>query len=142
MTLSWTNENGPPFISEPILFAGIINEYSKKYKFRVENGTPVFYVDLIFFCKFEDANLLVDISQMNPTATIPEEVLKTAENKITDIVIGLFNKLKKAQCDLFEVEDQLYQRYYSYYKKMSGHTLEKLQLKVSVDCQNEKSTRL
>ena len=29
MTLSWTSENGPPWIMEPILFAGIMNEYSK-----------------------------------------------------------------------------------------------------------------
>ena len=37
MTLSCTNENGPPFISEPILFAGIINEYSKKASPQLHN---------------------------------------------------------------------------------------------------------
>ena len=119
-----------------------INEYSKKYKFKIENGLPVYYVELIFFCKFEDANILVDVSKMNPTSTIPDEVLKTAEDKITKTLEGLFKKLKDSKCDLFEVEDLLYQRYHSYYERLSGLTLEKLQLKTSVDCQSEKSTRL
>ncbi|MBR2336822.1 MAG: hypothetical protein IKA61_02630, partial [Clostridia bacterium] len=30
-----------------------VNEYSKKYKFKVEKGIPIYCIDLIFFCKFE-----------------------------------------------------------------------------------------
>ena len=37
MTLSCTNENGPPLISEPILFAGIMNEYSKNANPQLHN---------------------------------------------------------------------------------------------------------
>ena len=88
-----------------------INEYSKKYKFKVENGVPIYSIELIFFCKFEDANILVDVSEMNPTATIPDEVLKTAEDKITKTLESLVEKLKVSKCDLFEVEDLLYQHY-------------------------------
>ena len=37
MTLSCTKEKGPPLISEPILFAGIINEYSKNASPQLHN---------------------------------------------------------------------------------------------------------
>lgn len=119
-----------------------INEHSKKYKFKIENGLPVYCVDLVFYCKFEDANMLVDVSKLNPTADVPKEVLKTAEDKISKTLQSLFNKLKNSNCDLFQVEDALYQKHYFYYERLSGQTLAKLQLKTSVSCQSEKSTRL
>lgn len=119
-----------------------VNEHSKKYRFKIENGMPVYYVDLVFYCKFEDANILVDVSKLNPTADVPNEVLKIAEDKITKTLQDLFYKLKRSNCDLFQVEDALYQKHYFYYKQLSGLTLEKLQLKTSVSCQSEKSTRL
>lgn len=37
MTLSCTNENGPPLIDEPILLAGIIKEYSKNANPQLHN---------------------------------------------------------------------------------------------------------
>ena len=86
--------------------------------------------------------MLVDISKLNPTADVPKEVLKIAENKITQTLQNLFFKLKKSNCDLFQVEDSLYQKHFSHYSRLSGLTLEKLQLKTSVSCQSEKSTRL
>ena len=84
----------------------------------------------------------VDVSNLNPTAEIPKEVLKIAEEKITKTINDLFDKLKRSKCDLFQVEDALYQKYYSHYSKLSGLTLEKLQLKTTIKCQSEKSTRL
>jgi hypothetical protein len=119
-----------------------VNEHTKNYKFKIENGLPVYCIDLTFYCKFEDANMLVGVSDLNPTAEIPKEVLKTAEDKITQTLNSLFNKLKKSKCDLFQVEDSLYQKFFSHYDKLSGLTLEKLQLKTTVKCQSEKSTRL
>ncbi len=119
-----------------------VNEHTKKYKFKIENGLPVYCIDLNFYCKFEDANMQVDVSNLNPTAEIPKEVLKIAEEKITKTINDLFDKLKRSKCDLFQVEDALYQKYYSHYSKLSGLTLEKLQLKATIKCQSEKSTRL
>ena len=119
-----------------------INEYSKKYKFKIEEDLPVYHVDLIFFCKFEDADVQADVQNLNPTAKIPESVLTAAEDKITKTLNSLFNKLISSKCDLFQVEDMLYRFHYSHYKSLSGTTLEKLKLKTSVDCQSEKSTRL
>ena len=119
-----------------------INEYSKKYKLKIENGLPVYTVDIIFFCKYEDADVHADISELNPTATIPNEILKSAEDKITNILKTLFEKLISSNCDLFQVEDLLYRFHYSHYERLSGQTLSKLQLKTSVSCHSEKSTRL
>ncbi len=119
-----------------------INEYSKKYKLKIENGIPVYTVDIIFFCKYEDADVHAEVSELNPTATIPDEVLKAAEDKITKVLTSLFDKLKNSKCDLFQVEDLLYRFHYSHYDKLSGQTLSKLQLKTSVSCHSEKSTRL
>ena len=119
-----------------------INEFSKKYKFKVENGVPIYTIDLIFFCKFEDANILVDISKLNPTAIIPDEILKLAEKRISKTIDGLFEKLKNSKCDLFQVKDLLYQHHFSHYKKLSKSVLDKLQVQTTVDCQSEKSTRL
>ena len=119
-----------------------INEYSKKYKLKIENGLPVYTVDIIFFCKYEDVDVHADVSELNPTATIPNEVLKAAEDKITKVLISLFDKLKNSKCDLFQVEDLLYRFHYSHYERLSGQTLSKLQLKTSVSCHSEKSTRL
>ena len=86
--------------------------------------------------------MLVDVSKLNPTADVPKEVLQIAENKITKTLQSLFKKLKNSNCDLFQVEDALYQKHYFYYEQLSGLTLAKLQLKTSVSCQSEKSTRL
>ena len=119
-----------------------INEFRKKYKFKIENGEPTFYVELVFFCKYEDANIHADVSELNPTTTIPAKVLTSAEEKITKTIEGLFEKLKKSNCDLFQTEEDLYKFYFKHYKNFSGKTLENLKLKVKVDCQSEKSTRL
>ena len=119
-----------------------INEYSKKYRFKIENGMPVYSIDLIFFCKLEDADVHADVSQLNPTATIPDEVLRSAENKIDDTLHTLFDKLISSKSDLFKVEDCLYRFHYSYYNKLAGKTLSLLKLKTSVVCKSEKSTRL
>ncbi|MBQ7373383.1 MAG: hypothetical protein IJW64_02320 [Clostridia bacterium] len=119
-----------------------INEFSKKYKFKVENGKPHYHVKLTFFCKYEDANVHADVSELNPTTTIPEVVLKSAEQKITDTVKSLFDKLKSSNCDLFNTEENLYKYYYKHYNSLSGKTLTDLELTVDIDCQSEKSTRL
>ena len=119
-----------------------INEFSKKYKFSIENGQPTFLVKIVFFCKYEDINVHADVSELNPTTTIAENVLLSAEEKITSTIINLFDKIKKANCDLFQTEEDLYKFYYKYYKNLSGKTLNLLNLKVEIDCQSEKSTRL
>ena len=119
-----------------------INEYSKKYKFIIENGEPVYLVDLVFFCKFEDADVKASVSELIPTATIPENVLKSAEEKIISTLDSLFYKLKSSNCDLFQVEDYLYRYHYSYFDKYKGNALKLMKVKISVDCQSEKSTRL
>ena len=119
-----------------------INEFSKKYKFKIEDGKPIYYVKLVFFCKYEDANVHADVSQLNPTTTIPEEVLLSADKKITDTVKTLFDKLKSSNCDLFNTQEDLYKFYNKYYKTYKGNTLSNLELKVEIDCQSEKSTRL
>lgn len=46
MTFSWTSENGPPFISEPILFAGIRKEYSSSATHQLIN--TMYIIDV--FC--------------------------------------------------------------------------------------------
>ena len=119
-----------------------INEFSKKYKFKIENGKPIYYVKLVFFCKYEDANAHSDVSHLNPTSSIPEEVLLSAEEKITNTVKNLFDKLKSANCDLFHTQEDLYKFYHKYYQTYKGKTLSNLELKVEIDCQSEKSTRL
>ena len=119
-----------------------INEYTKDYRFKIEDGMPVYHVDLVFFCKFEDADIQTDVKNLNPTAKIPDSVLTAAENKITDILNSLFSKLISSKCDLFQVEDMLYRFHYFDYDKLCGSTLSLLQLKTTVDCQSEKSTRL
>lgn len=119
-----------------------INEYSKKYKLKFNNGKPYYHIDLIFFCKYEDANIHASIEQLNPTATIPKQVLDTAEKKIEKTLYSLFEKLKKSNCDIFNITDQMYKFYNKEYEKINDNHFEKVELKTSISCQTEKSTRL
>ena len=119
-----------------------INEFSKKYQLKFENDNPTYFVELVFYCKYEDANVHSDVKELNPTSTIPEKVLSSAEQTIRSTVEKLFEKLQSSNCDLFHVEEDLYKFHYKKYNKFTGSILKDLKIEVKVDCQSEKSTRL
>ncbi|MBE5742487.1 MAG: hypothetical protein E7360_04095 [Clostridiales bacterium] len=119
-----------------------INEFSKKYRLKMIDGKPVYCIDLIFFCKYEDANVHTEVNELNPTAQIPKSVLTKAEEKITKTINGLFEKLKKSNCDIFMITDQTYKFHYKEYQKYGDGIFELVELSTKVDCQTEKSTRL
>ena len=119
-----------------------VNEHYKNYKLKFIDGVPTFVVDIVFFCKYEDANTQYDVSELIPTSPLPEEVLISAEKKINETLTSLFEKLQTSNCDLFQFKNALYKFHYSHYEEFKDNILSKTVLKANVDCQSEKSTRL
>lgn len=119
-----------------------VNEHYKNYKLKFIDGVPTFVVDIVFFCKYEDANIQYDVSELIPTSPLPEEVLSSAEKKINETLTSLFEKLQSSNCDLFQFKNNLYKFHYSHYEEFKDNILSKTVLKANVDCQSEKSTRL
>ena len=119
-----------------------INEYKKKYKLKKEKDGFYFCIDLVFFCKYEDANIQTEITKLNPTATIPNCVLKTAESKIESTLLSLFSKLQKSDCDIFQITDDCYKFFNKDYERLKSDFFKSVKIRTSVDCQTEKSTRL
>ena len=88
-----------------------LEEAEKHFSLKIENK-PVFTVKLTLKCHVEDLDKSEDIGQLFTTETIPENVLRQAEDKIKGIYEKTFEKLKTSGCDLFGLKDELYKYHF------------------------------
>ncbi len=118
-----------------------IEDTKRKYSFSLKDSSPEYKISLSFECRIVSANVNEEISKLNPSAQIPDEVLKAAERKISSVVRSLFKKVKLSNCDLFLIKDALYKFHYSSYESLEQDVLSRTKLLLDVKCESRRSRR-
>ena len=117
-----------------------LEEAEKHFSLKIENK-PVFTVKLTLKCHVEDLDKSEDIGQLFTTETIPENVLRQAEDKIKGIYEKTFEKLKTSGCDLFGLKDELYKYHFFDYDTYKDDILQQVEIKAEIKCRTERNTR-
>lgn len=119
-----------------------INEKKKDYKLIIENGIPVYHIDIKLLCQIEDTDNGTTVSNLISTANVPENILKTTEEKIKSTIESMFKKIKDLNCDLFNLKETLYKYHYDKYRRLNDDFLKNVLIKTDVKCEAEMGMRL
>lgn len=139
-TDTYLDFDGIEFEGETVSLTLSMNEVKKSYALNMKNS-PIFKIDLIFNCQLEDVDKSDDIGDLLTTRDIPDEILDKAEEKIGTVLTGLFDKLKRVDCDLFSLQDELYKFHHSHYGEYEDGILQSATLEANVECRVQRNNR-
>ncbi len=119
-----------------------IDETSKKYAFKFENGKPTYEIKLELQCRVVSANADLPVSDLFPAAEAPEEILRATEKKLTETLEKLYRKLQIADCDLFGIKNSIYKFHYGKFEGLKDDALKSTVLKTEIVCKAKSTTRV
>lgn len=98
----------------------LINGNKSSVKFYVDSGIPKLSVNIKAKAKNEDCGNYENIVNVANSYVVPDEILRSAEEKITRILNDIFDKCAGTNCDLFEITNKLRRfenKYFNAYKR-------------------------
>lgn len=119
-----------------------IDETSKKYAFKFENGKPTYEIKLELQCRVVSANADLPVSDLFPAAEAPEKILRATEKKLTETLEKLYRKLQIADCDLFGIKNAIYKFHYGKFEGLKDDALKSTVLKTEIVCKAKSTTRV
>ena len=118
-----------------------IENSKKEYRFEFDGGKPVYNIKMNFYCRIVSANANAPVSELYPSAKVPDNVLEMTEKKIKDTLTSLYKKSQLGSCDLFEIKNDLYKYHYKKYDSLKDDILSATALNLEITCQSKTTTR-
>lgn len=118
-----------------------IENSKKEYRFEFDGGKPVYNIKMNFYCRIVSANANAPVSELYPSAKVPDNVLEMTEKKIKDTLTSLYKKSQLGSCDLFEIKNDLYKYHYKKYDSLKDNILSATALNLEITCHSKTTTR-
>lgn len=118
-----------------------IENSKKEYYFEFDGERPVYNVKMTLYCRIVSANANAPVSELYPSAKVPDDVLEATEKKIKDTLTSLYKKSQLVGCDLFGIKDELYKYHYKKYDGLKDDILSATALNLEITCRSKTTTR-
>lgn len=118
-----------------------IENSKKEYYFEFDGERPVYNVRMTLYCRIVSANANAPVSELYPSAKVPDDVLEATEKKIKDTLTSLYKKSQLVGCDLFGIKDELYKYHYKKYDGLKDDILSATALNLEITCRSKTTTR-
>lgn len=118
-----------------------IENSKKEYYFEFDGERPVYNVKMTLYCRIVSANANAPVSELYPSAKVPDDVLEATEKKIKDTLTSLYKKSQLVGCDLFGIKDELYKYHYKKYDGLKDDILSATALNLEITCHSKTTTR-
>lgn len=93
----------------------LITQNKSDIKFYVDSGIPKLSVKIRAKAENEGCGNPQNTINETNSYSVPEKTLKAAEEKLTELFNGIFDKCVKSNCDLFELTNKLKRYEYKYF---------------------------
>ncbi|MBO5713378.1 MAG: hypothetical protein J6R88_04185 [Clostridia bacterium] len=113
-----------------------VTDVKNKTKLTFEDSKPVFKGELSLWLKVVDSNATQDIKDYSNLGRLSKSMLSNAEKLVTEKLYSLFDKIKKSECDLFELTNSLYRINPKKYYEMGDKIKKETTAKFNVTCNN------
>lgn len=113
----------------------LLTIFDNKHHFKVNatNDDVVLNFDLSLFCKVGDVNAVGTKESISATTPLPNEVIKKANQKLTDDINALVDVSVQTGCDFLRIKEKLYRFNYSKYSLYKDNFLTKLKVNTKVN---------
>ena len=118
-----------------------IENSKKEYYFEFDGERPVYNVKMTLYCRIVSANANAPVSELYPSAKVPDDVLEATKKKIKDTLTSLYKKSQLVGCDLFGIKDELYKYHYKKYDGLKDDILSATALNLEITCRSKTTTR-
>lgn len=118
-----------------------IENSKKEYYFEFDGEKPVYNVKMTLYCRIVSANANAPVSELYPSAKVPDDVLEATEKKIKDTLTSVYKKSQLVGCDLFGIKDELYKFHYKKYDGQKDDVLSATALNLEISCHSKTTTR-
>ena len=118
-----------------------IEDSKKDFYFEFDGKRPVYNVKMILYCRIVSVNASAPVSELYPSAKVPDDVLEATEKKIKDTLTSLYKKSQLVGCDLFGIKDELYKYHYKKYDGLKDDILSATALNLEITCHSKTTTR-
>lgn len=118
-----------------------IEDSKKDFYFEFDGKRPVYNIKMILYCRIVSANASAPVSELYPSAKVPDDVLEATEKKMKDTLTSLYKKSQLVGCDLFGIKDELYKYHYKKYDGLKDDVLSATALNLEITCRSKTTTR-
>ena len=118
-----------------------IENSKKEYYFDFDGEKPVYNIKMNLYCRIVSANANAPVSELYPSAKVPDNVLEATEKKIKETLTSIYKKSQLGSCDLFGIKDELYKYHYKKYDGMKDDILSATALNLEITCHSKTTTR-
>lgn len=101
-----------------------------------DSDRPKFEISITVTAGILDGSNAEDLQEISDMGEIPDGVLKTAEEKLKNSLISLFNKTKETNCDVFDCVQTLKRKEYDEYFTQKDELLQKIEPVVEIKFRN------
>ena len=118
-----------------------IEDSKKDFYFEFDGKRPVYNVKMILYCRIVSVNASAPVSELYPSAKVPDDVLEATEKKMKDTLTSLYKKSQLVGCDLFGIKDELYKYHDKKYDGLKDDILPATALNLEITCRSKTTTR-
>ena len=118
-----------------------IEDSKKDFYFEFDGKRPVYNVKMILYCRIVSVNASAPVSELYPSAKVPDDVLEATEKKMKDTLTSLYKKSQLGGCDIFGIKDELYKYHYKKYDGLKDDVLSATALNLEITCRSKTTTR-